>query len=190
MRTLIACLPALLCANPVTAQEQVPVRTAADEPGAPLARMAGDWDTRATFWTWKDPTAPPMECTATVSAQLIMGGRFLFQNVRGRCGNQPIEAIGVIGYDSATGRYQAASFDNMGTSISLHTGEENDAGDIVLHLSYQESSTGATVERQTVRTMISEREWVETAHETRKRDKRKVMEITARRIDGPADKPR
>ena len=121
---------------------------------------------------------------------MIMGGRFLLQNVEGRCMDQPVEAIGVIGYDNATGRYEAASFDNMGTSISRHFGEMNDAGDIVLHSSYQDQATGETVDRRTVRMMISEREWVETAHETHEGDERMVMEIRARRIDGPVPRPR
>jgi hypothetical protein len=113
---------------------------------------------------------------------MIMGGRFLFQKVEGLCMGQPIEAIGVIGHDNATGRYQATSFDNMGTSISLHVGERNESGDIVLHLSYQDLATGASVNRRTVRTMVSDNEWVETAHETRNGADQKVMEIRARRI--------
>jgi hypothetical protein len=32
--------------------------------------------------------------------------------------------------------------------------------------------------------MISAREWLETAHETRNGDERKLMEIRAQRIDG------
>jgi hypothetical protein len=123
-----------------------------------------------------------MECTATVSAEMIMGGRFLLQNVKGRCMDQPVEAIGVIGYDNATSRYEAVSFDNMGTSISKHVGEMNEASDIVLHFSYVDRATGERVERRTVRKLIAEHEWVETAHETRDRQERRVMEIRATRI--------
>ena len=115
---------------------------------------------------------------------MIMRGRFLFQKVEGQCMGQPIEAIGVVGHDNATGRYQAASFDNMGTSTSRHVGERNDAGDIVLHSSYQDQATGAPVNRRTVRRMISENEWVQTAHETRNGAEHKVMEIRARRTKG------
>jgi hypothetical protein len=117
-----------------------------------------------------------------VSAEMVMGGRFLLQNVKGRCTDQLVEAIGVIGYDNATGRYEAISFDNMGTSISRHIGEMNEAGDIVLHLSYVDRATGETVDRRTVRKLTSEHEWVETAHETRNRQERRVMEIRAKRI--------
>src|SRR5688572_1668609 len=185
MRTVIACLFALMSTIPVTAQAQASDRASAGKPHVALADMAGDWEAHAKFWSWKDASAAPTECTATVSAKMIMSGRFLFQNVDGRCMDQPVEAIGVIGYDNASGRYEAASFDNMGSSISLHAGTMNEAGDIVLDLSYQDQVTGQTVHRRTVRRMISEREWVESAHETRNGDERKVMEIRARRIDAP-----
>jgi Protein of unknown function (DUF1579) len=184
MRRFIACLSVLLCTIFATAQERAPVDASPGKPHAALARFAGDWEARATFWAWKDPSAPSMECTATVRAKMIMGGRFLLQNIDGRCTDQPVEAIGVIGYDGATRRYQAASFDNMGTSIARHVGEMNDAGDIVLHSAYRDQATGETVDRRTVRTMVSEREWLETAHETRSGHERKVMEIRAQRIDG------
>jgi hypothetical protein len=147
--------------------------------------MAGDWEAHARFWTWNDPSAAPTECKATVNARMVMGGRFLMQNVEGHCMDEPVEAIGVIGYDNAAGRYEAASFDNMGTSISLHSGKMNESGDIVLYLSYRDQRAGQTVNRRTVRRMISEREWEESAHETRNGDERKVMEIRARRMDAP-----
>jgi hypothetical protein len=184
MRRLIACLPVLLWTIFAAAQERPPVGASPGKPPAALARLAGDWKARATFWKWKDPSGPLMECTATIRAKIIMGGRFLLQNVEGHCTDQPVEAIGVIGYDNATGRYEAASFDNMGTRISRHVGEMNDAGDIVLHSTYQDQITGEKVDRRTVRTMISAREWLETAYETRNGDERKVMEIRAQRIDG------
>ena len=182
MRMPIASLILMLLMNPITAQKLL-AANATDEPHAALARLAGNWEARARFWMSENPSAPPMECTATVSAEMIMGDRFLFQKVEGECMGKPLEAIGVIGYNNATGQYEATSFSNMGTSMSLHTGERNKAGDIVLHLSYQDQATHATVDRRTVRTMISENEWVETAHETHNGTDQKVMEIRARRIN-------
>jgi hypothetical protein len=182
MRTLIAGLSLLLYAVAVAAQEP-PQARALGEPHAALAQLAGLWEAQARFWVAEDPAAPPMNCTATVNARMIMGGRFLFQNVEGQCDGQPVEAIGVIGYDNVTGRYQAVDFDNMGTGISRHIGERNDAGDIVLHSSYMDPGTSDTIKRRTVRTRISEREWLETAYDTRSDVERKVMEIRARRTD-------
>jgi len=181
MRTLIACLLISLNAFPLAAQQPA----AASLPGkahAALALFAGDWDAQAKFWMWTDPSAPPMEATATVRAEMIMDGRFLLQKVQGQSMGKPLDAIGVIGYNNATARYEAASFDNMGTSISRHVGEANDAGDIVLHLRYQDQATGDTIDRRTVKALVSTREWIETAHETRNGVERKVMEIRARRI--------
>ena len=169
----------VLCAHSLAAQK--PAGDIPGEPHAALARLAGRWDADARFWSSLDLTAPPTECTAVVNASMIMGGRFLFQDVKGKCMGQPLEAVGVIGYDNAASRYEAVSFSNMGTSMARHIGKTNDAGDIVLHLSYPDQATGATVARRTVRTMISENEWVETAHETRNGADQKVMEIRARR---------
>jgi hypothetical protein len=180
MKTFIACGLLLPCATAIAAEERRPVH-APGESHAALARMAGDWEAQATFWMWADPAAPPMKATATVRARMIMGGRFLFQNVEGQFMGEPLEAIGVIGYDNATGSYQAASFDNMGTSISLHGGERSDTGDIVLHRSFQDQATGVMVKRRTIRTRVSEDEWLETAYEARNDTERKVMEIRARR---------
>jgi hypothetical protein len=154
MSTLVPGLLLMLCLNSVVAQKP-PSASAAGEAHAALARLAGNWEAHARFWVPTDPSAPPTECTATVNAELIMGGRFLFQKIEGQCMGQPIEAIGVIGHDNVTGRYQAASLSTMGTGISHHVGDRNDAGDIVLHLSYQVRATGATVKRRTVRTMTS-----------------------------------
>jgi hypothetical protein len=160
-RTLLASLLLLLGVN-AAAQRPLPA-SAPGEPHAALARLAGTWEAHARFWS-PDSSASPTECTATVNASMIMGGRFLFQKVEGQC--------------------MGASFSNMGTSIAPHVGEKNDAGDIVLQSSYQDQATGATVKRRTVRTMISENEWVETAHETRTSADQKVMEIRARRATG------
>jgi hypothetical protein len=62
-----------------------------------------------------------------------------------------------------------------------HVGEMSDAGELVLHMSHVDSVTGQKVDRRTVRTMLSNLEWVETAHVTRGGDERKVMEIRARK---------
>ena len=181
MRTLIACLFVSLTTFPLAAQ-QPPPASLPGKPHAALARFAGDWEAQARFWMWTDPSAPPMEVTATVRAEMIMGGRFLFQKVQGQSMGRPLEAIGVIGYNNATARYEATSFDNMATGMARHVGEANNAGDIVLHLRYQNQAGGDTVDRRTVKTMVSSSEWIETAHEIRNGVERKVMEIRARRI--------
>lgn len=181
MSALVPGLLLLLCLNSVVAQKPASASAAGDAHEV-LARLAGNWEAHARFWVPTDSSAPPTECTATVNAEMIMGGRFLFQRVAGQCMGQPIEAIGVIGHDNVTGRYQAVSLSTMGTGIFHHVGDRNDAGDLVLHLSYQDRATGATVKRRTVRTMTSGSEWVETAYETRNGAEQKVMEIRARRI--------
>src|SRR5262245_61512620 len=144
MKMLIVSLILLLWGDPVVAQKPPPSSTA-DKSDAALTRLVGNWEAQARFWMSTDSSARPTECPATVNARMIMAGRFLFQKIEGQCMGQPFEAIGVLGHDDATGRYQAVSFSSNGSGISLHSGEKNEAGDIVLHLSYQDHATGATI---------------------------------------------
>ena len=185
-RTAAALLTGWLYFALAGAETSTPNHTSPGAVHAALARMAGDWEAHAKFWPSSESTAPPMVCVATVSAKMVMGGRFLFQNVRGSCNDQSVEAIGVIGYDNESGMYEAVSFDNLGTSMALHRGEKNNSGDIVLYLSYEDRATGQIITRRTVRRMISELEWEELAYVSRNGDERKVMEIRARKIAEPA----
>jgi Protein of unknown function (DUF1579) len=181
MRLLIPSICLLLGTMPTLAQQR-PNREPR-EPHAFLARMAGVWEAQAKFWTWTQPTAPPMEAKATINAEMIMGGRFLFQKVEGDFMGVPLEAIGVLGYDNRTGQFEAVSFDNTSTGMSLHAGRMDEDGHITLRLQYINQTTGETVERRTKRELISAHEWLETAYETRNGVERQVMEIRARRME-------
>jgi hypothetical protein len=124
-----------------------------------------------------------MEVKATINAEMIMGGRFLFQKIEGDFMGVPLDAIGVVGYDNTAGQFEAVSFDNMNTGMALHAGRMNEDGHIDLRLKYVNQTTGEIVERRTIRELISAGEWLETAYETRNGVERKVMEIRARRME-------
>ena len=74
------------------------------EPHAFLGEMAGEWEGRVTMWM--DPSAPPLESTFTSSAELIMGGRFLLENVEGDFMGLTFEGAGVLGHNNTTGQYE------------------------------------------------------------------------------------
>lgn len=149
------------------------------EPHAALAKMAGQWE--GTLKMWMDPSAPPMENTFTSSTEMIMGGRYLLENVEGQFMGQTFEGAGVTGYNNTTGQYEAAWIDNMGTTIYRYTGEMNDAGELVLHSTFKDPTTGETVKSRTIRKMVSEDEMLETGYESRSGYERKTMEIRYRR---------
>ena len=180
MKTLIAALAILLSGISVSAQQRPPV----DAPGerhAALRRFIGEWEAQGRMWRSADSSVPPLEGKVTLSAEMVMGGRFLVERMTSQPPSRPFEATRIVGYDNLTGRYEGASYDSFGTNIIQQVGEINAAGELVLNYSYTDLGTGALVTRRTVRKLISENEWIETAFETHDGSERRVTEIRARK---------
>lgn len=96
---------------------------AAMTPGAPhkqLARMAGDWT--FTNKMWMAPGAPPAESTGTMTAEMILGGRYVQSVWKGNLMGQPFEGRGTDGYDNVARQHVSSWVDNMGTGILYMTG--------------------------------------------------------------------
>ena len=72
-----------------------------------LAQLAGVWQAEATLWSWENPTEPLMLATATVDSEMIMGGRFLFEDIRAEMGGRLVHGMVVVGYSTAASEYQA-----------------------------------------------------------------------------------
>jgi hypothetical protein len=106
-------------------------------PGQPhkhLAALAGDWTYDAKFWV--APGAPPMEMKGTAKRTMIMGGRFLQDDVAGPAqgGMPPFQGFGLTGYDNHLKKYVATWVDSMTTSIMQSTGEASaDGKTITMH---------------------------------------------------------
>jgi hypothetical protein len=91
-----------------------------------LAAMAGDWTYDAKFWM--APDAPPMEMKGTAKRTLLMGGRFLQDDVANANGSMPFQGLGLTGYDNHMKKYVATWVDSMTTSIMQSTGEASADG--------------------------------------------------------------
>ena len=91
-------------------------------PGDPHARLAtgvGEWT--FTSEMWMDPSAPPQKGSGTASAQMIMGGRYLVEDVKGTMMGMPYEGKSTVGYDNMLKRYFSTWIDSMGTGLtSMH----------------------------------------------------------------------
>jgi hypothetical protein len=73
-----------------------------DPEHAALARLAGEWTVRQSFWT-APGTAPKVD--AGSASFTVVLGRQLRQTLRIPDPAKPFEGLGYIGYDNATGRY-------------------------------------------------------------------------------------
>lgn len=96
---------------------------------AMLAKMVGTWDAVAQFWM--DPSQPPMESKGTAEFKMILGGRYLQQDLTAVWMGQTMHGIGVTAYDNFRQEFIDLWFDDMGTGIYISRGTANDKGDVL-----------------------------------------------------------
>lgn len=87
-----------------------------------LEPFAGTWTYTAEFLM--SPEAPAETMTGTAVNTLVLGGRFLKQEITGQAEGWPaFEGIGFTGYDNMRKEYQTVWFDNMNTSMMRGAGQ-------------------------------------------------------------------
>lgn len=87
-------------------------------PGAPhqlLASQAGKW--KYTSKMWESAESKPEESTGTSTMKMILGGRFLYQEVKGKAMGRPFDGIGITGYNNLTEKYESTWMDSMSTGV-------------------------------------------------------------------------
>lgn len=95
-----------------------------------LKAIEGRWNLKVTHWMAEG--APPQTSTATANARMVMGGRYLIEDVKGEGmdfgdGQKlAFEGMAIVGFNNATKEYFSFWIDNMGTGHML----EHGAGDI------------------------------------------------------------
>jgi hypothetical protein len=144
-----------------------------------LEKMAGDWD--VTMKMWMDPDADPVIAEFTATSEMILGGRFLVEEVAGDFMGQPFEGYNVTGYNNVTGEYEAVWLDNMSTALMRSTGSMNEAGDEFASWGTMvDPLTGEEVKSRGV-VRIMHDEMIAEAFETRDGVERKTMEFLYKR---------
>jgi hypothetical protein len=89
-----------------------------------LAQFTGNRTFRMTHWP--APDAPPQTSEGRVSAEMIMGGRFLMAHYTADMGGFQFEGRGLTGYDRTAGEYISTWIDNVSTTIMVSRGQEAD----------------------------------------------------------------
>jgi Protein of unknown function (DUF1579) len=89
-----------------------------------LAALAGKW-TYVSKW-WMTEGAKPDESKGTADAKVIMGGRYLQMDMKGKSMGMDWEATNISGYDNLKKEYSSVFFDNMGTGITQGHGKWNE----------------------------------------------------------------
>jgi hypothetical protein len=96
-----------------------------------LEERVGKWD--HTTKMWFGPQEPPTESKGTTEYRLIMGGRFLVQEVSGEFMGKQFNGVGLLGYDKIKKQYTSAWVDNFGTAIFSSLGTPDASGRIVTY---------------------------------------------------------
>lgn len=85
-----------------------------------LAMLAGTW--KYTSKWWKDAAAKPEESTGMSTNKMVMGGRYMQSEAKGKAMGMPFMGMGMTGFDNVTKKMETMWIDNMGTGMAKGTG--------------------------------------------------------------------
>lgn len=90
------------------------------EPHAGLAQKAGTWAWTSTWWM--QPGAAPETSSGTSEAEMVLGGRYLTEEIEGTAMGMPFQGQSLTGYDNHLKEYFSVWVDNMGTGVMVQRG--------------------------------------------------------------------
>ncbi len=101
--------------------EKMKAATSPNENHEALKGFAGNWTYTAKFYMPGSTT--PQESAGTSQSELIYGGRFVRDTVKGTWMGQPFEGTAYTGYDNVKGEYQSIWLDSSMTGIMVSSGQ-------------------------------------------------------------------
>lgn len=127
------------------------------EEHAELAKRVGAWNVDLKYW-WA-PGAEAQVMTGQSHFQMIMDGRYLFQEFVSEYQGETFEGGGLVGYDRLQEKYQGIWIDNMSTGIAISEGQMKD-GVLVTEGDMPDPMIGATIHVRNVEKWVDENTWV------------------------------
>ena len=119
-----------------------------------LAPYAGKW--KVAGRVWNDPSGEPSLSRGEAQLDLILGGRFLQEHLRGQSGKLQYEGEGLLGCDNAAGTLTWVWIDSLGTMMSVLTGPAGEPGKPVkLHGQLTDPASGRVIKLRVVLTFVS-----------------------------------
>ena len=142
-----------------------------------LERMAGSWETHSKCWM--EPGEPPGESTGSVEHTMILGGRFMKQEVSGDGMMGPYNGFGTLGYDNHARKYVSTWMDNMSTGMMHLEGTGGGDGNVVaVEGSYDDLVMGPTNYRIVYTVLDDSHLTFEMFRSIGGRNEMKMMEMT------------
>ncbi len=142
---LVLLMPLLPGQNQDQAMQEMQALVQANQPGPhqkALEQFAGTWDVSATFWP--APGAPPVTFTGTADHKMILGGRYLQQQVKAEMMGMSFEGMGLWGYDNLKKEHISTWADNASTGIGVSHGVEEADGKVFTFIGEYMDPSGKT----------------------------------------------
>ncbi len=87
-------------------------------------KRVGEWD--AVIKLWAGPGAEPMMSEGKCTYEIVLGGRFLTQQMEGTIMGMPFVGMGISGFDKTKGKHTSFWIDSAGTASVYSEGECSD----------------------------------------------------------------
>jgi len=167
--TVLLCMGVLLMTGFSSQQAEKPQAATKEEapeammmklaqPGAHherLKAMVGKWE--MTGKSSMSPAIEPVSWGGLSEKKMILGDRFLREEVHSEMMGQPFTGIGVVGYDNLLAKYVWIWMDDMSTGIMVSEGTCDDSGKILtLSGEYMDPMEGTMKTARSVIRIISE----------------------------------
>ncbi len=88
-----------------------------------LAGLAGEWTFVSTLWI--APGQPPMKSPGRSKKAMIMGGRYLQEEVEGSMMGKAFHGRGITAFDNVAGEFIITWIDDMSTTIAIARGSRD-----------------------------------------------------------------
>lgn len=124
------------------------------EPHKLFSSLAGSWTTHLK--EWKEAGKPPKESTGSAEMRMLLGGRFLQQELTGEMMGQSYSGIGIDAYDNLRKKYITVWMDTMGTGIFIMEGTASPDGKTIMYKGQHEEPGGGTMTHRAVWTLVDQ----------------------------------
>jgi hypothetical protein len=145
-----------------------------------LDPLVGTWKT--VNKSWMGP-GEPVVSEGTCERTWLLGGRFLQSKYSGMMEGMPFEGMEILGYDTKKKEYTSVWIDNMGTMMSVGSGQADQAGKVFTMTStFDDPVSGKPVPFKMVTKVVDNNSHVFTMIGTRDGKDHTEMEIAYTRV--------
>ena len=142
-----------------------------------LEPLIGEWTYTAKFWI--KPGAEPLMLSGRATRKMILGGRFLRDEIQNEKPAADFKGIGLTGYDNLRKKYTAAWVDSMSSGIMTSTGTASKDGKVFTFVGENiDPADGKTYKNRDVIRILGKDKHVTESYKGVGGKEVKVMEIT------------